>query len=360
MECRDWRTKSCDCHRLRKGSEISRRHSLFAVAPHNAGGIQRHAAVMLRRTCIPLFSHGHILSSSAGDQGSFTDRRTFKHIDNLNAHAHSHKRWKHQIRGLADIRSDQCSQSQSGHLPWPELTPSTAIPTPYQIFHLDKKAVYSKKHFYELVKIYHPDRHLSESSLSDQTPLPSNVRIERYRLVVAANDILSDPVKRDAYDRYGSGWGKNIEKAHSRYDSSYHYRYCYHTKWSGFYADDSPMKNATWEDWERWYQRHNREKQESVHFSHETFLFMAIALASLVGVLQAKRMGATSFASPAHFDTMTGACNKNIQSRRSISLESESNQHRLQRFLESRAPHADGIIEPKDDIPTKLLSPPES
>lgn len=98
-----------------------------------------------------------------------------------------------------------------------------------------------------------------------------------------------------------------------------------------------------------------------MHFSHETFIFMAVALASFVGVLQAKQMGAASFTSPAvHFDAMTGACNRNIQSRRTISRESESNHHRLQRFLEARAPHGDGTLEPKDDIPTKLLSPPES
>ena len=256
------------------------------------------------------------------------------------------------------MRSDHCSKCQSGHLSWPELTPATAIPTPYQIFHLDKNAIYSKQRFYELVKVYHPDRHLSEPSPSEITSLSSEVRIERYRLIVAANDILSDPVKRSAYDRYGSGWGEvTRENSRPRYNSSYRH----HTKWSGFYADDSPMKNATWEDWERWYQRRDRENQrEPVYFSHGTFLSMAIALASLVGILQAKHMGATSFAPRSHVEAMTGECNKNLQDRRTVSLESDNHNHRLQRFLESRAPHADGMLEPKDDIPAKLLSPPES
>lgn len=260
------------------------------------------------------------------------------------------------MRGFADVRSDHCSKCQSVHLPWPELTPATAIPTPYQILHLEKNATYSKQHFYELAKVYHPDRHLSEPELSDETSLSSDVRIERYRLVVAAHEILSDPVKRSAYDRFGIGWGENIEKSRTRYDSDYPYR----TKWSGFYADDSPMKNATWEDWERWYQRHDREKQETVYISNRTFLSMAVTLASLVGFLQAKKMGATSLAPHAHFETMSGECSKNLQSRRTTSRESESKHHRLQRFLESRAPHADGMLEPKDEIPTKPLSPTES
>lgn len=323
---------------------------------------------MLKRASVPLTSHAHILSSYAGDQGAFIDRRASKRIDETKTHARLFKRRNYQIRGFADIRTEQCSESQSEHLAWPETTPATVIPTPYQIFHLDKNAIYPKKHFYELVKLYHPDRHLSEPNLSEKTPLSRDVRNERYRLVVAANEILSDPVKRSAYDKYGSGWGENMKKSRSETVSNYHYRYHYryryryHAKWSGFYADDSPMKNATWEDWERWYQRHNQETHRpSVHFSHESFLFMAVALASLVGVLQAKQMGATSFASPAvHFDSMTGECNKNIESRRAISRESESNHHRLHRFLESRAPHGGGTLKPKDDIPPRLLSPPDS
>lgn len=310
---------------------------------------------MFKRASITLSSHAHILSSNACDQGPFIDRRAPKHSDNMKAHAHPYKRWKHQIRGFADVRSDHCSKSQTGHLRWPELTPATAVPTPYQIFHLDQNAIYSKRRFYELVKVYHPDRYLSKSSLSENIPLSNDVRIERYRLVVAANDILSDPVKRSAYDRCGLGWERNIAKSRPKYDSNYRHR----TKWSGFHADDSPMRNATWEDWERWYQRHNREKQEPVHFSNAAFLSMVVALASVVGVMQAKLMGATSFISLGQVEAMTGECNKNIQSRRTVSREFDSKHDRLQRFLESRAPHGDGMLEPKEDIQTKLLSPPE-
>ena len=80
---------------------------------------------------------------------------------------------------------------------------SPTIPTPYQIFGQKKDSPYSKRKFYELVKLYHPDRHDYGSSGN----LPSyTTKLERYRLIVAANDILSNPVKRAAYDRYGSGW----------------------------------------------------------------------------------------------------------------------------------------------------------
>lgn len=348
-----------------------RRHSFSAATAHDGAKIQRYAAIMLKRASVSLFSHAQILSSYAGDQGAFIDWRASKHVHEIETHACLFKRCKYSIRGFADVRTDECTKSQSDHLIWPESTPATAIPTPYQIFHLDKTAVYSKKHFYELVKLYHPDRHISEPNLSNDTSISRDVRIERYRLVVAAHKILSDPVKRSAYDKYGSGWGEHMEISRPENVSNYHYHYYYYgygyrsryrARWSSFYADDSPMKNATWEDWERWYQRHNREKRRSsAHFSHESFLFMAVALASLVGVLQAKQMGATSFASPAvHFDIMTGECNKNLQSRRIISRESESNHHRLERFLESRTPQGNGTLKPKDDIPPRLLAPPDS
>lgn len=310
---------------------------------------------MLKRASIPIYSQTHLLSSNAGDQGAFVDRHLRKYIDNRNAHAHQYTRWKHQIRGFADVRSD-CSKRSSAHLPWPDLKSPAAIPTPYEIFHLDQNAIYSKQQFYELVKVYHPDRNHTEPSMSDDSSLSNDVRIERYRLVVAANEILSDPVKRSAYDTYGLGWGKNIEKSHPEYDSKHYYR----TKWSGFYADDSPMKNATWEDWERWYQRHNREKQDSMYISNATFLSMAIALTSLMAVLQAKTMGATASASPTRFEIMTGECNKNLQDRRTTSCESDGKHHTLQMFLESRAPHTDGVLEPRNDVSTKLSSPRES
>ena len=310
---------------------------------------------MFKRARIPLASYGNILSPNASDPSVFVDPRAPRHIEIMRAHDPQCKRRNPQIRGFASVRSDSCSSSHTGNLSWPELSSATAIPTPYQIFQLDKNALYSKHRFYELVKLYHPDRHYSEQSLSDRSPLSSDVRIERYRLVVAANDILSDPVKRSAYDRYGLGWGRHTEAPRSKYKPSYRH----HTKWSGHYTDESPMKNATWEDWERWYQRHNREKQEPIYFSNGTFLSMIIALATIVGVLQGNQMGQSSIVSLAQVEALTEECNKNIQSRRIASREFDNKYERLQSFLESRAPHENGILEQKDEVQTRLLPPPE-
>lgn len=311
---------------------------------------------MLKRARIPLSSCGNIFGPYSPDQGVFIDLGATKQTGIVDAHVHLYKRYGSQRREVSGLRSNGCSNGQPGKLPWPELSSATAIPTPYQIFHLEKEAIYSKRRFYELVKVYHPDRYISEQTLSNQRPLSSAVRNERYRLVVAANDILSDPVKRSAYDRYGSGWERHGDFKAPKY-SPYHR---YHPKWSGFDTDDSPMRNATWEDWERWYQRHGRKKQEPVYCSNGTFLSLVIILAGLAGARQAKLMGDSSLASFEQFEAMTKECNKTIQGRKSASREFDNKYDRLQRFLESRAPSGNDMLQPSNGSQTNLLPPPES
>lgn len=80
--------------------------------------------------------------------------------------------------------------------------PSPSNLTPYTILGLRPGDSYSKSRFYELVKAYHPDR---ASSTTTQI-LSEATRTERYRLIIAANEILDNPAKRKAYDQYGIGW----------------------------------------------------------------------------------------------------------------------------------------------------------
>jgi curved DNA-binding protein CbpA len=176
--------------------------------------------------------------------------------------------------------------------PWP-TSPRTSPPTPYEIFHLPPTAPYSKRRFYELVKIYHPDRHLRAPAAehpivaSRLNPgagvecLSRAVKLERYRLVVAANDILSDPAKRAAYDRYGAGWAERLELTggSGRRGAKGHGW----DPWDG----RSAARNATWEDWERWREQGGvdggRAKQEPVYVSNGAFVVLLL-LVAMVGV----------------------------------------------------------------------------
>lgn len=77
--------------------------------------------------------------------------------------------------------------------------PSTKHPTPYDILGVRKGQPYHKRKYYHLVKAYHPDLNTSHR-------LSKATQTDRFRLVVAAHEILSDTTKRAAYDMYGAGW----------------------------------------------------------------------------------------------------------------------------------------------------------
>ena len=146
--------------------------------------------------------------------------------------------------GREGHHSEQEEPKREPEHQWPSPTKGQQHPTPYQIFAMKNDAAYSKGQFYQLVKLYHPDRK-SISSIAHQ------LKIERYHLLVAAHTILSDPVKRSAYDRFGAGWNGKAEAgaqggAHPGPGPFSH-------SWQGQGQNDPIWNNATWEDWERFY-----------------------------------------------------------------------------------------------------------
>ena len=153
-------------------------------------------------------------------------------------------------------------------------------------------ALYSKARFYELVKMYHPD--LSNGNGSSSHPsISQQVKMERYRLIVAAHNILSDPVKRSAYDRVGAGWGGKAEVGGdtSGRSGAPNGPFTSHS-WSDH--ADPIWQNATWEDWERFYARRAREQgtadgnaarehQGPLYMQNSYFVALVILLALMGG-----------------------------------------------------------------------------
>ncbi|KAL4940941.1 hypothetical protein BDV06DRAFT_12363 [Aspergillus oleicola] len=148
--------------------------------------------------------------------------------------------------------------------------PSSETFTPYDVFNQARTAPYSKHRFYELVKIYHPDRPCNNHPLcKDITP---EVRLQRYHIVVTAHEILSDPNRRAAYDATGMGWQFNPATRHRRGSAST--------------AEPDPIfANATWEDWERWYNRHGKRQENLV--DQKTFVTFVVLLFFLGAAVQA-------------------------------------------------------------------------
>lgn len=164
--------------------------------------------------------------------------------------------------------------------------PKSKNPTPYEIFDQAKSHPYSKKTFYQLVKLYHPDRHFHTSNLNGA--ITHKVKLERYRLVVAANDILSDPTKRRAYDLYGAGWGGTSDMSNTAYREA-------DRAWRA--QTGTAAHNATWEDWERWHWENNSRrdgaagKSEPRYMSNGLFVMTICVFVLLGGWGQATRAG---------------------------------------------------------------------
>lgn len=165
---------------------------------------------------------------------------------------------------------------------WPEAIAPHKTPTPYQILKCRRGETYTKQRFYALVKLYHPDSCHATSPIAH---LPAHTRLERYRMLVAAHDILSDIQKRKAYDAWGHGWAGHHRTPAStaQYEWEFDRR-----RWA-----NDPRNNATWEDWERW--RHGEEHsgehadERTIQMSNFAFMSLIFAFVSIGGVVQGTR-----------------------------------------------------------------------
>ena len=247
--------------------------------------------------------------------------------------------------------SDGHSKHDHGNLRWPELTSTNTIPTPYQIFNQKKGSTYSKQRFYELVKLYHPDRHDHGS----QDGLPYTTKLERYRLVVAANDILSDPVKRGAYDCYGAGWNGQPDVMGNRDSSDPSWANYGGRGWGG--GSRGPSQNATWEDWERWYQRDAKGQQEPRYTSNSAFVSLIVIFAALGGIGQATRVGNYSMTFIEQRDALHDKVSKDLIRRRNETNAFGNREDRIQDFLRQRDPVGYGVTDAREENYRKLSPP---
>lgn len=231
-----------------------------------------------------------------------------------------------QPRGHATYhRNDRnVARESSGKTGHPNLQwPASAEPTPYEIFNLSKTDPYSKVRFYELVKLYHPDRQ-HHTCLDD---IPHLTKLERYRQVVAANNILSDPARRRLYDLYGAGWaGEGTRDVQSMYrDADRTWRQ----------EPGNPSMNGTWEDWERWHSKRNGEKQEPVYMSNGGFVGIIMLVVLVGGIGQVTRAGSNSATLVDMRDQKDSAISQDMR-RKQVQSMGLSRRDRVQSFLKQR------------------------
>ena len=273
-----------------------------------------------------------------------------------------------QWRSYATIRNRKTFDFRD-NLNWPcqkTKKEQSTVPTPYDIFEIEQNGVYSKHKFYELVKTYHPDRHSHHTGTPDH-PIASLSRVEcleRYRLVVQAHEILSDPVKRKAYDFSGAGWG---EQATRRYTGNSHRSYTAD-------GEDSPFGNATWEDWERWYTRSsNRQGPQAyagTYFNPNAFASLIILLAVISGIFQATHAGQYAGSIEERAAAFTAQTQQFMSERKQTNTHYTSSgfsghgfqgdgvrpNHSIRHFLERRDPNRYGLKEEEEEAYRKFFA----
>ena len=197
-------------------------------------------------------------------------------------------------------------------------------------------AAYSKLRFYELVKLYHPDRiNGPNESLSRVT------KIERYRLIVAAHTILSDPTRRSAYDRFGAGWdGKADLGGRDTWQQGAP------TGPPGpFSTSNDPIwQNATWEDWERFYswkraQDTNsvyRERPSPIYMSNSYFVVLVAVIALMGSTANYSRAQDAGQYYVEQRDIVHDRAAKELRRVKQEATSSGSRQDRIEWFLRNR------------------------
>ncbi|PGH16234.1 hypothetical protein AJ80_05257 [Polytolypa hystricis UAMH7299] len=242
-----------------------------------------------------------------------------------------------------------------GDLSWP----TNPIFSPYDLLKQERSAPYSKRRFYEFAKVYHPDRPCdAHPSCGD---IPHSVKAHRYRILVAAHEILSDSVKREAFDKFGDGWYQRAE--------------LFGTNRHGWNVstgpdgekDESVFRNGTWEDWERWRQRNEGYYYDSAYsgagrqassVSHGMFASFLVLLSLFAGAGQAVTIGGFSSIVEERVKDADERWNKLLDGRRlQTTTQMNSRDARVQHFLMKRDPSGHGLREEEEETYRQVLGP---
>lgn len=238
------------------------------------------------------------------------------------------------------------SNSDADLLTWPPAIHPHTTPTPYQILNCKKGDPYKKTRYYALVKLYHPDRSHPGSAVLH---IPLQTRLERYRMLVAAHDILSDADKRKAYDAWGAGWTGHhrTPTQNNPYDWDFDRK-----RWA-----TDPRQNATWEDWERWHYDNSEDAQHqerTVQMSNFTFMALLFAFVSIGGVMQGTRFSGFHSNVLERRDQVHREASREYQRSRHATMNADRDE-RIRTFLEHREANLAG-----EESYQRLLPPSEN
>ncbi|KKK18866.1 hypothetical protein ARAM_002747 [Aspergillus rambellii] len=203
--------------------------------------------------------------------------------------------------------------------------PSSPSFTPYDVFGQDRRAPYSKHRFYELVKIYHPDR-------------PCN----------------DHPFARDSFESEQTG---SLRPMWNGMASSPRRNHQPTPSWAGTGSSNyGPIfHNATWEDWERWYNR-DAPKQETI-VDHRTFSAFVVLLVLFGGAVQASWIGKLSTGYEDRLRDLNEQSTRFLNERRKNTVNQlGSSEAKVQHFLIRRDPSGYGLKEEEGPVYREVLN----
>ncbi|ORY85639.1 DnaJ domain-containing protein [Protomyces lactucae-debilis] len=184
------------------------------------------------------------------------------------------------------------AHARASSLAWP----STPTPSPYEIFHIERTASTRevKQRYYELVKLYHPDK-LDSKEPAEAMALAN----ERFRKIVAANTLLLDANKRHAFDHYGLGWSRpgSGSTTGGIYRNGDGRIYAGHTMGSRFNRYNRRTTHEETGPWDGFYYSHgtSAHKGEDVRItSNANMIGFLVFLSAIGAVVQAYRLGRAS------------------------------------------------------------------
>jgi hypothetical protein len=241
----------------------------------------------------------------------------------------------------AAIPHDEYHKKYDLH-PWPK----SKKPTPHEIFNLDQSAQnlptlelnkILKNCYVKYVKIYHPDVSKNLVLTDDKgRQLTEEAKRQRYDEIQYAYDVLKDPRRRVAYNRYQSTSWENYGKNPNPSSFEAYRMANAHRKKYDFKEDEQFWKAGTWEDYYR--MRHNRAPptEEELNKNKYKILVGVLAVAALVVTLQVM----TALENAAQFRRRAGMRNFRSGTALDESLDNYGQGTtpvlRLRRFLTSR------------------------
>ncbi|KAL8633646.1 hypothetical protein Q9189_000594 [Teloschistes chrysophthalmus] len=181
--------------------------------------------------------------------------------------------------------------------------------------------------------------------------------MKRYRLVVAAHEILSDPSRRRAYDQCKAGWSGHPDTG----GVAHHWKSGTESRWPGFHDNESPANNATWEDWEKWYHRDPKAPQTPVYLSNGGFVFLVAFITAASAIGQAARVDGHKNRFDERAEIIHKECNKNLHQRQKETRELSSSNQAILRLARAREQSGLWISPPAPDdsfLDDRELEPP--